>query len=402
MSQFGVTFMQLEDAIELRWKMFGSQLNERQQRIWAAVEACSLERGGISAVARATGMSRRRVKTGADELQSMGGVVPANLFTSEFPERSAGAGRKTVDSEWPKLSVNLEAVLNGGRLKKVDGGSFMWTTKSIREIAELLTKLHKRAVSPTHISNLLKQLGYSIRRDTRVNPTLPTESQRQAQFQLIFHAIEQAISADQAVLFLSMEKRELRRHERKSFSVDPPVPRYREVKPWISGGYGGDWTAMLAESVEEQERWHLVTPDRHTAALGLQVVGRWWDQEGRRVFGNSGEILLCADGFGEEGDLLDNWIEALGRCHVELGRRIRYCYIPTGIARIAPITNQPTSLLLMQDERGAIGRSKVMLSVLPRYADLQASRLRSSFTVNPKEYKIGRDKEMGQWNFTVG
>ncbi|HPW29143.1 MAG TPA: hypothetical protein PLL01_07120, partial [Rhodoferax sp.] len=73
MSQFGVTFMQLEDAIELRWKMFGSQLNERQQRIWAAVEACSLERGGISAVARATGMSRRRVKTGADELQSMGG-----------------------------------------------------------------------------------------------------------------------------------------------------------------------------------------------------------------------------------------------------------------------------------------------------------------------------------------
>jgi hypothetical protein len=56
----------------------------------------------------------------------------------------------------------------------------------------------------------------------------------------------------------------------------------------------------------------------------------------------------------------------------------------------------------MQDERGAVGRSKGMLSVLPRYVDIQASRLRSSFTVNPKEYKIRRDKEMGQWNFTVG
>ena len=43
-------------------------LDERQLRLWAASEAQVLGRGGVTAVARATGISRNRVAAGLDEL----------------------------------------------------------------------------------------------------------------------------------------------------------------------------------------------------------------------------------------------------------------------------------------------------------------------------------------------
>lgn len=51
-----------EDAVARKWELLSPHLNERQRRLWAGVEARFLGRGGIAAVARATGMSRSTVQ----------------------------------------------------------------------------------------------------------------------------------------------------------------------------------------------------------------------------------------------------------------------------------------------------------------------------------------------------
>ena len=53
-----------------KFQALGPELDERARRRWAATEALSLGRGGASAVAVATGLSRNTIRSGVRELQS--------------------------------------------------------------------------------------------------------------------------------------------------------------------------------------------------------------------------------------------------------------------------------------------------------------------------------------------
>ena len=58
----------IEAAIRQRFSALVPGLNERERRLWAAVEAQALGYGGISVVARVTGISRRAIHGGLKEL----------------------------------------------------------------------------------------------------------------------------------------------------------------------------------------------------------------------------------------------------------------------------------------------------------------------------------------------
>ena len=51
------------EGIRDKYRDLSSELDERGRRMWAAVEARSLGRGGIVAVASATGISDRTIRT---------------------------------------------------------------------------------------------------------------------------------------------------------------------------------------------------------------------------------------------------------------------------------------------------------------------------------------------------
>ena len=61
--------MDTEKAIEERSQLLSPFLNERQRRILAAIEAQILGYGGVSRIAKATGLSRNTVAAGTLELQ---------------------------------------------------------------------------------------------------------------------------------------------------------------------------------------------------------------------------------------------------------------------------------------------------------------------------------------------
>src|SRR6202007_3014310 len=51
-----------------RWKEMEPVLNEQSRRRWAATEAKALGRGGVSCVVRVTGLARRTVYRGLDDI----------------------------------------------------------------------------------------------------------------------------------------------------------------------------------------------------------------------------------------------------------------------------------------------------------------------------------------------
>src|SRR5271154_6169162 len=81
-----------EGAIAARWEGMSSTLDERGRRRWCASEARSHGRGGIAAVARVTGISRRTVDRGLRELE-------LELGREEEP-LAAGRGGQGLVGRW--------------------------------------------------------------------------------------------------------------------------------------------------------------------------------------------------------------------------------------------------------------------------------------------------------------
>jgi DNA-binding phage protein len=79
-------------SIQQKYALLGEIFNERERRLWAAVEARQLGRGGISTVARATGLSRTTIHEGLSEL----GDSRSGAGLKRDRVRTAGGGRKTV------------------------------------------------------------------------------------------------------------------------------------------------------------------------------------------------------------------------------------------------------------------------------------------------------------------
>ena len=85
--------MDTDKLITARYKALESALDERQRRLYAAVEAKVLGHGGIKRVHEATGVARGSILTGLKELEQ--GIEPLK-GEPHHRIRREGAGRKKL------------------------------------------------------------------------------------------------------------------------------------------------------------------------------------------------------------------------------------------------------------------------------------------------------------------
>src|SRR4051794_40219484 len=97
-------------------------LDERGRRRWAAVEARALGHGGIAAVASATGLSDRTIRTGLREVDD-----PAPLPGDR--QRATGGGRKPHATTQPGLPAALDRLIDP-TARGSPTNPLRWTIKS--------------------------------------------------------------------------------------------------------------------------------------------------------------------------------------------------------------------------------------------------------------------------------
>lgn len=119
---------------EKRWLRVLGTLNEYQARLFVAERALALGRGGISRLAKLTGMSRPTIANGAAELQG-----PALLRAATDRIRAAGDPMSLLK----------------------------WTSKSTRLIAAELTRLGHPIAGPT-VARCLDDMGYSLQANAKM------------------------------------------------------------------------------------------------------------------------------------------------------------------------------------------------------------------------------------------
>src|ERR671938_1256869 len=170
----------ITQAIAAKFALLRPLLDERARRLWAAVEARAIGRGGISQVAEATRLSRATIRAGLHELAHT--VSPPAPQAPVERVRRPGGGRKPLGAHNPHLVRALETLLDP--VTRGDPMSLLrWTCKSAAKLAAALqTQGHR--VSERTVNRLLHDLGYSLQANRK---TLEGRAhpERDAQFQYI-------------------------------------------------------------------------------------------------------------------------------------------------------------------------------------------------------------------------
>ena len=189
--------------IQTKYQALAYRLNEAALRTWLATEAQALGRGGVSTVARATGMSRTTIYAGLKELQS---PTPMASESSPHRVRAKGGGRKRLTTKDTTLLDELDALVDPST-RGDPQSPLRWTCKSTPRLAKELTD-RGHLVSQRTVCTLLAQLGYSLQ-STRKTLEGGKHPDRDAQFQYIASQVAQYQAAGDPVISIDAKKKEL-------------------------------------------------------------------------------------------------------------------------------------------------------------------------------------------------
>jgi len=186
-------------TVKLKYKDISPVLNERSRRYWAATEARSLGRGGITIVARATCLAHNTIRAGLAELARPIHAAPRERIRRE------GAGRKKLTEKDPELADALDALVEPTERGDPEC-ALRWTTAGTTSLAETLTKGGHAASQRTVYRLLVSQdYGLQANRKTEEGADHPD---RDAQFRFINESVKRMQRKNQPVVSVDTKKKE--------------------------------------------------------------------------------------------------------------------------------------------------------------------------------------------------
>jgi hypothetical protein len=162
-------------AARKRYREMAPVLNEQSRRRFVALEARALGRGGVSLMARVSGLARSTIYHGLSDIRDKTSAPAGRV-------RKEGGGRKKKSVEDPTLVADLkrlvEPVTRGDPMQPL-----LWTTRSLHNLANgLADQGHK--VCPTVVGDVLRGMGYSLQADSKTREG-SRHIDRDAQFRYI-------------------------------------------------------------------------------------------------------------------------------------------------------------------------------------------------------------------------
>ncbi|MGH2741172.1 MAG: ISAzo13 family transposase, partial [Thermoleophilaceae bacterium] len=313
-----------EAAIGERYRALAGELDERRRRLWAAAEARSAGRGGIAAVARATGMAENTIRAGLRELES-GETLEAGRV------RRAGGGRRPLTETDPTLLSDLERLVDPDSRGDPEL-PLRWTAKSVRKLRDALRELGHR-VSHETVAKLLRGLGYSLQANAKMREGA-SHPDRDAQFEHINQTVKAALDAGQPAISVDTKKKELvgdfKNGGREWRPKGTPEPvRTHDFKDQELGKaipYG------IYDLANDEGRVS-VGIDHDTAQFAVASIRGWWDQLGAERFPDAATLTITADCGGSNGNRTRLWKTELQRLADDTGLAITVCHFPPGTSK---------------------------------------------------------------------
>jgi hypothetical protein len=393
-----------EQAIGERYRALAGELDERRRRLWAAAEARSHGRGGIAAVARATGIAENTIRAGLRELDAGEGLAAGRV-------RRPGGGRKPITQTDPTLLDDLDALVDP-EARGDPERPLRWTAKSVRRLAEGLRTLGHR-VSHETVARLLRDLGYSLQanRKTREGASHPD---RDAQFGHINRTVAQALATGQPAISVDTKKKELVGDFKNGGREWRPKGRPELVRTHdFTDTLLGKAIPYGVYDLAHDEGWVSVGIDHDTAQFAVASIRAWWEQLGRARYPEATTLVITADCGGSNGYRTRLWKTELQRLADQTGLRIRVCHLPPGTSKWNKIEHRLFSFI-SQNWRGRPLLSRQVIvdligatttrAGLKVYARLDESCYPRDVKVSAAELatlNIERDAFHPEWNYSL-
>lgn len=314
----------LVKSISLKYQAILLDLDERGTRRWAAAEAISIGRGGITAVAQATGISDRTIRTGIAELKS------SQQVTSDR-QRRPGGGRKSRQFEQPELESALDALIEPGT-RGDPMSPLRWTIKSSRVLAKELRR-QGFEIGSTKVGELLRAKGYSLQ-SNRKTIEGKQHPDRNAQFEFIAKRIKSQARRAEPSISVDTKKKEVLGNLKNPGRILRPSKSPIEVE--IHDFPKKDLGKAVPYGVydlQHDEAGVSVGISHDTAQFAMAAIRRWWNKMGKKRFPEGKRLLITADCGGSNSPRAKLWQIELQRFANETGLTLELCHYPPGTSK---------------------------------------------------------------------
>lgn len=392
-----------DDGLSTLWNTCSEHFDERQRRIFAGGLARCLGRGGIVAVAEASGMSRSTVQIAV-------GQIDAGLEVTTRV-RPPGAGRRRAQDSQPGLWEALDALVEP-EARGDPMCPLRWTTKSTRTLAAELA-VQGYVVSHETVAQLLHQMGYSLQATAKENEGT-AHPDRDAQFLHLNDQVTEHLAASQPVVSVDTKKKEVlgnlankgKEWQPGKTPVRVDVHDFPDPKLGKAVPYG-------VYDIAANEGYVTVGSDGDTAEFAVSAIGRWWDEVGCLAYPEATRLLITADAGGSNGYRSRLWKRELGALADRTGLSITVCHLPPGTSkwnkiehrlfsaismnwRGRPLTSHQVVVELIANTTTRTGlkvRARLDQGLYPRGIKITDAELRA-VPINPHDFH-------GEWNYTI-
>ena len=380
-------------------------LNEKQLRKYLFLEAAAIGFGGITAVSKASDVSRPTIISGGKNLNEPVAEISRERIRKE------GGGRKREDKKQPEILLELEQLL-----EPVTRGDPMsplrWTCKSTRQLSKAL-KQKNINISHVSIANILKEMDYSLQSNTKVNEG-GNHPDRNDQFEYINSLSKEYLSNQYPVISVDTKKKELIGNYKNAGQewqksknpievnvYDFPISAIGKAVPY--GIY----------DLGKNEGFVNVGKSYDTSSFAVSSIRRWWLDMGQAEYPIQKQLLITADGGGSNGYRRRQWKKELQKLSNEFDLEITVCHLPAGTSKWNKIEHRLFSFITMNWRGKPLTSFETIVSLIGSTTTSKGLKVKSVLDENIYEKGIViSDKEMkmlniyphefhGEWNYTI-
>jgi hypothetical protein len=395
------------EGIRRKFQALTVVMDERMRRQWAAAEARELAWGGVSCVARATGISRTTILAGICELR-----IQESSETLPSPNiRRPGAGRKLLVESDPELWDALDALVDPSTRGHPET-PLRWTCKSTRKLAaELCQQGHP--IGARTVASLLYAAGYSLQanRKTREGKNHPD---RNAQFEHISQQVQRVQKRGQPVVSIDTKKKELVGDFKNPGQEwrpegDPQPTRVHDFKDKELG-------KAIPHGVYDMthnQGWVSVGINHDTAEFAANSIRQWWEKMGQRRFPRTSELMITADGGGSNNYRSRLWKVALQKLADQLDFKLKVCHFPPGTSKWNKIEHRLFSYITSNWRGQPLVSLATIVNLIASTTTTTGLLVQAALDTNKYETGIKiSDEQMaklrltpcefhGEWNYTI-
>jgi transposase len=393
--------------IRRKYRSLAVEMDERSRRQWAAVEARELGYGGISTVARATGLSRTTITAGQRELK-----LPAKKRVAEAKRiRRPGGGRRRAIENDPELIEALESLVEP--VTRGDPESpLRWTCKSTYRLAEELTQ-QDHPIGPRTVAMLLHESGYSLQanRKTREGNQHPD---RNAQFGYINEQVRLFQKRRMPTISVDTKKKELVGDFANSGREWHPEGKPEEVR--VHDFKDKELGKAIPYGVYDMlynEGWVSVGIDHDTARFAAESIRHWWEEMGAKRFPRARQLLITADGGGSNSHRSRLWKIALQELADEIDLKLSVCHFPPGTSKWNKIEHRLFSFITKNWRGKPLVSRQAIVELISSTTTRKGLTVRAALDTHTYEtgikvsddelarVKLKRHDFHGDWNYSI-